>query len=195
MVRADGAPTGVAPQVRDLVARLDGRVGITRLTTMDAVMDEAMAEPLKLRFFLWIFGGIGLLLGLVGVYGVVSYSVLRRKSELGIRAALGAGPRTLLVTVLSAGMRPVVLGTVVGLLLLYFFFLGPSFLQVGAANFFKNFFSCLVRALNFVRSFTNPRACVKQALVSPTASTGSGRAIVFDVVSPSTDNVSTTFVS
>jgi ABC-type antimicrobial peptide transport system permease subunit len=73
-----------------------------------------MAEPLRLRFFLGLFSTLGLVLGTVGVYGVVSYSVQRRQAEFGLRMALGAQPRTLLGTVVRRGMWPVALGVAGG---------------------------------------------------------------------------------
>lgn len=74
-----------------------------------------MGEPLRLRFFLSLFGGLGLVLGTIGVYGVVAYSVSRRRAELGIRAALGADPRRLLTSVVGGGLVPVVLGVAGGI--------------------------------------------------------------------------------
>ena len=82
---------------------------------MTAVMDDAMAEPLRLRFFLSIFAALGIVLGTVGIYGVVSYSVQRRRGEFGVRMALGAEPRRLLAQVVRDGMTPVLLGVAGGL--------------------------------------------------------------------------------
>jgi ABC-type antimicrobial peptide transport system permease subunit len=73
-----------------------------------------MAEALRLRFFLGLFGVIGIVLGTIGVYGVVSYSVQRRRAEFGIRMALGTEPRLLLATVIHTGMLPVALGVLGG---------------------------------------------------------------------------------
>lgn len=57
---------------------------------------------------------LGIVLGTIGVYGVVSYSVQRRSAEFGIRMALGAEPRLLLTTVIRQGMLPVALGVIGG---------------------------------------------------------------------------------
>jgi ABC-type antimicrobial peptide transport system permease subunit len=84
------------------------------METMEAVLDRALAEPLRLRFFLGLFAALALALGSVGVFGVVSYSVARRRAEFGIRMALGAGPRRVLAEVVRTGMLPVTLGVVAG---------------------------------------------------------------------------------
>jgi len=101
--------------IRDLVTGMDRRLAISRSTTMEAVVNNALAEPLRLRFFLGLLAGLALLLGAVGVYGVVSYAVARRRAEFGIRMALGAAPTTILTHVVSGGMLPVVLGASAGI--------------------------------------------------------------------------------
>jgi putative ABC transport system permease protein len=102
--------------IRSVVAELDKGAAIARSSTMDAVINTALAEPLRLRFFLGLLGSLALLLGAVGVYGVVSYAVARRRAEFGIRMALGAAPTNVLAHVVRGGMLPVVLGTSVGVL-------------------------------------------------------------------------------
>lgn len=99
--------------VRALVRRLNPRVATARATLMEDVVAASMAEPLRLRFFLGLFAALGLLLGTVGVYGVVSYSVARRRAEFGIRMALGAEPMELVRAVVRGGMVPV-LGGIAG---------------------------------------------------------------------------------
>lgn len=78
--------------MRGLVRQLDSRVAVAEVTTMSQVLDAKMAEPLRLRFFLGLFALLGVVLGTVGVYGVVSYGVSRQQRELGVRMALGATP-------------------------------------------------------------------------------------------------------
>ncbi|MCG6954376.1 MAG: ABC transporter permease, partial [Gemmatimonadetes bacterium] len=107
-------PSALAGSVRAVVSSVDPRLAIGRVETMDDVLDGAMAEPLRLRFFLGLFSILGLIMGTVGVYGIVSYGVRRRRSELGIRVALGARPRRLVGEIVGAGMVPVLLGVAAG---------------------------------------------------------------------------------
>lgn len=114
VVKGAGGPPPMAA-VRALVREIDGRVATVQPSTLDAVVAAAVAEPLRLRFFLSLLGGLALVIGAVGVYSVVSYSVTRRRAEFGVRLALGAAPRRILSDVLRSGLVPVACGVVVGL--------------------------------------------------------------------------------
>ena len=115
-MRTDADPGLVITAVRRVVRELDRRVAVARPGSMDEVVRTALAEPLRLRFFLMLFGGLALVLGTVGVYGVVSYAVTRRRPEFGIRIALGAAPSRVLAEVVRGGMAPVAIGVTAGLL-------------------------------------------------------------------------------
>ncbi len=115
VLRTDIEPTALAAQARGLIRRLSSGVAIDRITSMQAVVADAMVEPLRIRFLLSLFALLGLVLGTVGVYGVVSYSVTRRKAEFGIRMALGAQPAVLLREVVQGGIVPVVGGILGGI--------------------------------------------------------------------------------
>jgi putative ABC transport system permease protein len=104
----------VVTEVRGMLREIDPRAAVARVTTLQDAVNGAMAEPLQLRFFLSLFGGLALVLGVVGVYSVVSYSVSRRQQEFGVRMALGATPQSVLRHVVGKGLLPVVVGTVVG---------------------------------------------------------------------------------
>lgn len=114
-----GDPADAATPLRALIAELAPRAAVDRVSTMDEAAEAEMSEALRLRFFLGLFSLLGIVLGSVGVYGVVSYSVERRRAEFGIRLALGAEPAHLLKRVIWRGLVPVlggiILGTVVAL--------------------------------------------------------------------------------
>ncbi|MFN0180577.1 MAG: ADOP family duplicated permease [Gemmatimonadales bacterium] len=103
--------------VERVIRALDARVAMARPGSLDSVVGQSLAEPLRLRFFLSLFAGVALMLGAVGVYGVVSYGVARRRAEFGVRLALGAAPSRVMSEVVGRGMKPVVAGVVVGLAL------------------------------------------------------------------------------
>jgi hypothetical protein len=115
VLRSRSSGTALIAAVRSLIAEIEPRAAVARVTTMTDVVATTLAEPLRLRFFLTLFASVALLLGIVGVYSVVSYSVSRRQTEFGVRLALGAAPIQVLRQVVSRGVLPVVVGTTVGL--------------------------------------------------------------------------------
>lgn len=117
VVRVSGSPGNVVPQIRRIAAELDPQIAITHVETMQDVVDGALAQPIQLRFFLTLFAALALILGGVGVYGVVSYAVERRRAEFGVRLALGASPSRVRRDVLSGGLTPVVIGVVAGVVM------------------------------------------------------------------------------
>jgi predicted permease len=114
VVKAAASPA-LGQAIRALVRSIDARVAIGRVTTLDAVVAVTLAEPVRLRFFLSVLGALALLIGGVGIYSVVSYSVTRRRTEFGVRLALGASPRQVLAEVARSGMLPVCAGVMAGM--------------------------------------------------------------------------------
>jgi predicted permease len=117
---SSGDPLALAAPLRALTNELEAGAAIGRVATLEEALDAEMAEALRLRFFLGLFSVLGMVLGSVGVYGVVSYSVQRRRAEFGIRRALGAGRAALLGSVLGTGLAPVALGVGAGTLVALF---------------------------------------------------------------------------
>jgi hypothetical protein len=83
--------------------------------TMDAVRADSVSRPRFVTVLLSIFSATALLVALVGIYGVVAYSVAQRRRELGVRLAFGATPSNVVALVLLQGMRPVGVGLAAGL--------------------------------------------------------------------------------
>jgi hypothetical protein len=115
VVRSTIDPASLTTAVRRASGELDPQVAVARVETMDQVLATALAQPLRLRFFLTLFGALALALGGIGVYGVVSYAVARRRAEYAIRVALGASPQQVLGEVVRRGLTPVALGTLAGI--------------------------------------------------------------------------------
>lgn len=113
VLRTSSTASDLAPPVRRLVAQLDARIPIAFAT-----MKERVATSQSRRLFagsaLGTIGMIALALVLVGVYGVLSYTVATRAREIGLRMALGATRQQVQGEVLGAALRPVVIGVVVG---------------------------------------------------------------------------------
>ena len=81
---------------------------------MDEAVAESMAQPRLLAELLVLFGALALVLGAVGVYGVISYGVGQRSTELGVRIAFGAGRGAILRQIMSEAFRLILVGLVVG---------------------------------------------------------------------------------
>ena len=100
--------------LRNVVRDVDKRAAVGRVIGMEDVVKVSMSDRLQLRFFLSLFAGLAILLGAIGVYGVVSYAVSRRKAEFGVRMALGASSSRVMREVAGNGLIPVASGVVVG---------------------------------------------------------------------------------
>lgn len=107
-------PTAMAPALRRAIWSVDKNTPITDLLTMDKLVTDSVAEPRFEAVLLGSFGTLGLILAMVGIYGVISYAMSQRTREFGVRLALGARPRNILVMVIREGMLLVVAGIAVG---------------------------------------------------------------------------------
>ncbi len=113
--RASGDPADLLPAVRAAARRADPTVLALRPTTLQAALDDSIADALRLRFFVGALALLALLVGAVGVYGVVAYEVSRRTREYGIRMALGADRGRVVKDVMRREAPQVVAGVVAGI--------------------------------------------------------------------------------
>ena len=104
-----------AAQLSKTVAALNREIPVSDVRSMGAVLSEAAAAPASTTSLFSIFAGVALALGLIGIYGVLSYLVSRRTREIGIRLALGAQRRTILWLILREGTKFSLVGTAIGL--------------------------------------------------------------------------------
>jgi putative ABC transport system permease protein len=116
VVRTSGAPAPLAASVRSEVRKLAPNLPIATMRTMKEIVSESIAQRRFEMLLTSAFAVIALLLGVTGVYGVVSYSVANRTRDIALRMALGATPRDVTRWVLTHGLRPVFIGASVGLL-------------------------------------------------------------------------------
>ena len=96
-------------------AKVDAEVPLLNIKTMQDMVDESLLQQRFTMLLLASFAGLALLLAAVGIYSVLLYAVRRRTHEIGIRMALGAQISDVLRMVFVAGMKPTLLGVVIGL--------------------------------------------------------------------------------
>ncbi len=115
LVRASGDPAGLESEIRKRLARVLGDSPVFQVRTLDAVVLDSVATPSFNSKALAAFAGVAILLALVGIYGVVAFSVTQRTHEIGIRMALGASPAQILRLVIGEGVKLGMAGIAVGL--------------------------------------------------------------------------------
>jgi putative ABC transport system permease protein len=115
ILKASGDPNQLIAAVRQQVKELDSDQPIYNIRTMNEIRAESVAPERLNLTLLSIFAGIALVLAVVGIYGVMSYSVTQRTHEIGIRMAIGAQPRDVFRMVLGQGMMLALIGVGIGL--------------------------------------------------------------------------------
>jgi putative ABC transport system permease protein len=112
---AAGRPEALVPSIRAAVAQHDANVPVRRIRTLDDLASEATARYRFRAVMMGTFAGLALLLAMVGVFGVLAYSIQQRSREFGVRIALGATKSNVLGLVLASATRTIVPGAIVGL--------------------------------------------------------------------------------
>jgi len=116
LVRTAMNPRGVAGTLRNAVWAIDSEVPVPEIRTLQQVMDQSVAQRRFQMLLVGLFAAAALALAAFGTYGVVAYSVARRRAEVGIRMALGASQSNVLGMVVRQGMAPVLAGLLGGAL-------------------------------------------------------------------------------
>jgi putative ABC transport system permease protein len=114
VLRTAGDPHEQAAALHAALAEIDPNQPLVKVRTMEDNMAATVAEPRFRAWLIGIFAGLALLLAAVGIYGVMSYSVMQRTSEIGIRITLGAQPQDVFRIVVGEGLRFALIGVALG---------------------------------------------------------------------------------
>jgi putative ABC transport system permease protein len=116
LVRSDLAPEALEHSIEGQLHALDPWIPLSEVETMSEYLDDMMAAKRFTSIILASFAIVGLLLAVVGIYGVIAYLVAQRTQEIGIRLALGAPRSAVLWLVSSQGVRMALVGVAIGLM-------------------------------------------------------------------------------
>jgi predicted permease len=114
-VRISGSPSHAVAGIRQAVAQVNPTIPLSEFVSMKERISNSVAEPRFRTLLLGIFAGLALILAAAGIYGVMSYGVVQRTREIGIRMALGADRGSVLQMVLAQTARLTLLGIAIGL--------------------------------------------------------------------------------
>jgi putative ABC transport system permease protein len=115
VVKTKGDPAALAATMQREVFALDPNQALSSITTMEALVDRAIARSRFNGIVLAALAGSAVALAAIGIYGLLSYMVSQRISEIGIRVAVGASPRRIVLLILAGGLKMTAVGTVCGL--------------------------------------------------------------------------------
>jgi putative ABC transport system permease protein len=107
-------PVDLAPAIRGIINRMDPQIPLGNPITMETIVQRSMARTSFIMLLLGISAAMALILSAVGIYGVISYLVTQRRSEIGVRIALGASVAGVVRLVMNQSVRLAVLGVAIG---------------------------------------------------------------------------------
>jgi predicted permease len=115
VVRSDAPAATLTTAIYRTVAGIDRTLAVAQVRPLQQVVDRASSQAAFTMALLLLAAGVALLMGVVGIYGVVAYVVSQRRSEIGLRLALGASPRGVVGMVVRQGAAVTLAGVLIGL--------------------------------------------------------------------------------
>jgi ABC-type antimicrobial peptide transport system permease subunit len=115
VIRTSRDAIGVLPFVREAAHSVDPNLPLSEVRTLDQIVSDAVSQARFTTGLLGLFAGLALTLATVGIYGLISLFIIRRRREIGIRMALGARRIEIIGMVLARGLTLVAIGAVIGL--------------------------------------------------------------------------------
>ena len=115
VARVAGNPPAATPAIRAALLEIDPGQPLVNVRTMESAMATTVAQPRLQMILLLIFAGLAVALAMVGVYGVMAYTVSQRTTEIGVRMAMGASPSQVIGLVVGQGMALAMIGVAIGL--------------------------------------------------------------------------------
>ncbi len=117
VVHVTGDPSQYSAPIRNALRSVDPEVPLASIRPMAALVSESVGVTRLSAVLFALFGGLGLLLAAIGIYGVMSYTVQQRRHEIGVRLALGAAPRAVVALIVRRGAALSLTGIVLGFVL------------------------------------------------------------------------------
>jgi putative ABC transport system permease protein len=115
VARTVSDPRAIAPSVRREVSALDSGLPVSNIRYMSDILSESVAQPRLYLLLIACFAALALTLAVIGVYGVMSYTVVQRAHEIGVRIALGAQPRDIIRLIVGQGLAFALTAIAIGL--------------------------------------------------------------------------------